>query len=362
MTANLLTAPGTRPITHFRRWALLLLGLMLLVGLPSKALAQISFAPQTTFATGNMPNAVAIGDLDGDGDLDLAVTNEADDTVSILLNNGVAVFALGSSPGTGFTPNSVAIGNFDGDADLDLAVTNGAANTLSILLNNGAAVFVLGSSPATGLTPVSVALGDLDADGDLDIVVVNNLSAPPTVSALLNTGTGTFGAQTTFAVGNSPNDVALGDLDGDGDLDIVVTNGTDDTVSVLLNTTPPPAPPAGGGGGGSSGFCFIATAAFGSPLAPQVQLLRDFRDRYLLTNGPGRLFTAAYYRISPPLADLVAESEVLRAIVRAMLIPVIGWMALFMWSPVLGITIPLAFVGIGSRMARRATRRYRARK
>jgi len=114
---------------------------------------------------------------------------------------------------------------------------------------------------------------------------------------------------------------------------------------------------AGGGGGGGGGGCFIATAAFGSPLAPQVRLLRDFRDRYLLTNGPGQLFTAAYYRISPPLANLVAESEVLRAIVRAMLVPVIGWTALFMWSPVLGLAIPLACGGLGTRTLVRAIRR-----
>ncbi|MDZ4338915.1 MAG: SBBP repeat-containing protein, partial [candidate division NC10 bacterium] len=122
-----------------------------------------------------------------------------------------------------------------------------------------------------------------------------------------------------------------------------------------------PAAAAGGGGGGGGGGCFIATAAFGSPLAPQVQLLREFRDRYLLTNGPGQLFTTAYYRISPPLADLVAESEVLRVTVRAGLIPVIGWTALFMWSPVLGLVIPLACGGLGTRILFRAVRRRRTR-
>jgi len=122
-----------------------------------------------------------------------------------------------------------------------------------------------------------------------------------------------------------------------------------------------PAAAAGGGGGGGGGGCFIATAAFGSPLAPQVQLLREFRDQYLMTNGPGRLFTAAYYRISPPLADLVAESEVLRATVRAILIPVIGWTALFMWSPVLGLAIPLACGSLGTRTLVRAVRRRRTR-
>ena len=82
---------------------------------------------------------------------------------------------------------------------------------------------------------------------------------------------------------------------------------------------------SGTGGGGSSG-CFIATAAFGSPLAPQVDTLRTFRDRVLLTNPPGRLFVALYYRTSPPLADFIAGHDLLRAGVRTLLRPLI-WLA-----------------------------------
>jgi hypothetical protein len=378
-----------------------------------------SFAPAPGLppATGDIPNAIAIGDLDGDGDLDLAVTNEADDTVSILLNNGAASFVLGSLPGTGFSPSSIAIGDLDRDGDLDLAVTNalvGTGGTVSILLNNGAASFAPapglppatgftpssiaigdldrdgdldlavtnedddnvsillnngaasfapapGLPPATGFTPVSIALGDLDRDGDLDLVVANNLSAPPTVSVLLNTGSGSFGTQTTFGVGFNPTDVAIGDLDGDGDLDLAVTNAADDTVSVLLNTTPPPAPPGGGGGGGGGGGCFIATAAFGSPMAPQVQLLREFRDRYLLTNAPGRLFVAAYYRVSPPLAKRVGESEILRAITRTGLLPVLAWVKLVLWSPGLGLAMTLVCPALGSWLILKVIRRREER-
>ena len=84
---------------------------------------------------------------------------------------------------------------------------------------------------------------------------------------------------------------------------------------------------AGGksGSGGGSG-CFIATAAFGTPLAPQVNTLRAFRDRVLLTNTPGRLFVALYYRTSPPLADFITEHDLLRAGVRTLLRPLI-WLA-----------------------------------
>lgn len=83
---------------------------------------------------------------------------------------------------------------------------------------------------------------------------------------------------------------------------------------------------AGGGSGSSDSKCFIATAAFGTPLAPQVNTLRTFRDRVLLTNAPGRLFVALYYRTSPPLADFIAGHDSLRAGVRTLLRPLI-WLA-----------------------------------
>ena len=80
-------------------------------------------------------------------------------------------------------------------------------------------------------------------------------------------------------------------------------------------------------------YCFIATAAYGSPLDPHLDTLRNFRDRYLLTNAPGRAFVSFYYRHSPLLADYIAERDWLRAIVRALLTPLVyaleyPWMAL----------------------------------
>lgn len=76
--------------------------------------------------------------------------------------------------------------------------------------------------------------------------------------------------------------------------------------------------------GGSGGGCFIATAAYGSYLHPQVQILRDFRDKFLLTNAPGRVFVNMYYRLSPPLADFIAQHDLFRGTTRIVLTPLIA--------------------------------------
>jgi hypothetical protein len=86
----------------------------------------------------------------------------------------------------------------------------------------------------------------------------------------------------------------------------------------------------GDGDGGGGGGCFIATAAFGSIIESRVKLLRQFRDRFLLTNTPGKTFVRLYYAYSPPLADVISAHESLRMIVRWSLAPLIGlsWMLL----------------------------------
>ena len=115
----------------------------------------------------------------------------------------------------------------------------------------------------------------------------------------------------------------------------------------------------GGMGPGSISGCFIATAAYHSPLHPAVRLLRDFRDKRLLTNGPGRAFVSSYYKWSPAVAQIISRSAPLRFVLRIVLLPIIGAAALILG---LGWPAGLAVGAGGSTMAIMKFRRGRRRR
>jgi hypothetical protein len=166
---------------------------------------------------------LALGDIDGDGDLDAVLPG------TVWVNNGTGSFsAHPTTPSFGAGNSSdVALGDIDGDGDLDAVVAN-YAQAATVWVNNGTGSFSAHpTTPSFGGADSSraVALGDIDGDGDLDAVVANSLS-PLAETVWVNNGTGSFSAHPTTPSfgGGTSNAVALGDIDGDGDLDAVVAN------------------------------------------------------------------------------------------------------------------------------------------
>src|SRR5665213_3029700 len=225
----------------------------------SGSITPSSFAAKVDFAVGTDPQIIVIGDLDGDGKPDLAVVNAGNNTVSVLHNTSgsgsitAASFAAKVDFATGNYPQSVAIGDLDGDGKPDLAVANYSDNTVSVFRNTSASGSITSASfaakvdLATGAGPYGVAIGDLNGDGKPDLAVANQ--SDNMVSVLRNTSasgsitSASFAAKADFATGSTPYMVAIGDLDGDGKPDLAVANQGGSTISILRNNPvfPPPA-------------------------------------------------------------------------------------------------------------------------
>jgi hypothetical protein len=184
--------------------------------------------------------------------------------------------------------------------------------------------------------------------------------------AVLSTGLPTFVSYTPFS---GSNDLHLQATDtvakGQGvslssyfnhDKDGYIRTGTWDIGAYEYNVGSPQPPVdqllSGNGGGGG---CFIATAAYGSYLDPHVYVLRNFRDRYLLTSSLGQAFVNSYYRYSPPVADFIRKHETLKTAVRWTLTPVVCWVE----YPYTGASILLIIpAGIILALRRRKVKRY----
>ena len=199
------------------------------------------------FAAGSGPTQLAAADFDADGRLDLAATNLVSDDVTILLRRAAGGFApeAGSPVGVGADPVSPAVGDFNNDALPDLAVTNEAADTVTVLERRAAGGFVeqAGSPYPAGDGPYGLAAADLDDDGRTDLAVSNENAAQVTI--LRGVAGGGFAAApfSPLPVGRVPLQLAAADLDGDHRTDLAVPNNADGTVSVLHQraaATPPP--------------------------------------------------------------------------------------------------------------------------
>ncbi|MFY9646726.1 MAG: VCBS repeat-containing protein [Terriglobales bacterium] len=189
------------------------------------------------------PQGIVAMDFNGDGKIDLAVTSAninspQSDVVTILLGNGDGTFMHGQTYTTGERDQSLVGGDFNGDGMPDLAIANYDDNTVTILLGNGDGTFIAPTAPlpATGAGPFAIVAGDFNNDGNLDLATANFYDN--TVTILLGSGDGTFtAASSTPGTGNGPDGIVVGDFNGDGLLDIVTPNYQATTQSILLQST-----------------------------------------------------------------------------------------------------------------------------
>jgi len=234
------------------------------------ALASPKFAPALTLATGSSPIRLTVADVNGDGRPDVMVPNRGSDSLSVFLGTAGALFGPPSSVPVATAPEAIAPGDFDGNGTVDLAVTT-QTGVLHVLLGSGNGGFseAAGSpmpiAPGSGNTSYGVAAGDVNGDGVLDVAATAHDAA--CVSVFLGDGRGGFRASpgSPFATGAGPMSVVMADFNADAHLDLAVSaEGTND-VTVLL-------------GGGRGDFAQAAGSPFAAESGPTGLAFADFNE------------------------------------------------------------------------------------
>jgi hypothetical protein len=206
------------------------------------------FTAQTGIPTGSTPRAIAVADYNGDGLADLAIINLDSDNATILIRVAGGPFSAEATVPVGDTPNGIVAADFDGNGRADFAVTNSTPGTVSVFLRNAADNGFTAEAPITvSATPVGIDAADVDRDGRPDLAVAANSGA---IDILRRNAAGGFARDQPLTSAGPVNDVVAADFDGDSRPDLAASSSPNapDTFSVFLNPAPVTAlpPPVAG--------------------------------------------------------------------------------------------------------------------
>jgi len=291
------------------------------------ALSSNSMAPKTDYTSGSLPVDIFLSDFDGDGKVDMANINAFSHSISVFKNNSTGAnisFTPGNSYPTGSFPLDITSGDLDGDGKPDLAVANDSSNTVSLYRNTsslGNISFAPGTELTTGIGPLAVAIVDLDVDGKPDMIIANSTSS--NFSVFRNTSTPgilSFATKTDFPAGFNIQSLAFSDIDGDAKPDLVFANGNANTVSVFRNTSTP------------GSFSFAAKTDYNSPypiwvsigdidgdgqsdiittsaINPIISVLRNTTSGGFFSFGPATYFSIATICYAVSISDIDGDGK-----------------------------------------------------
>ncbi|MDX2176022.1 MAG: VCBS repeat-containing protein [Candidatus Sumerlaeia bacterium] len=192
------------------------------------------FVLQPSLAQGGQPTALAQGDIDNDGDTDLAVALQAADLVAVYTNNG-GTFSV-ATVATLDQPHGIELADLDGDGRPELIVPHNGDTHTRVYHNSGPGGFTLAAGVPTGSGNKHARTVDLDGDGDLDLAVA--VADENTISVIGNFGSLIFAALPGYEAANFPKRLAVGDIDGNGSPDLAAANSGNGIATLLFNSTP----------------------------------------------------------------------------------------------------------------------------